>query len=313
MKILVYGAGVMGSYLASELYNAKHQVTVLARGNRFNFLKDNGIVINHIIQKKKTVSKISITNEYKKNDVYDAVIVAMRRNHIDSILTSLTSNNKCPLYIFIGNNSKIEDVYENFVENSTNSPEVLFGFAKACGKIENDIVESVHENITEIAIGDPLSLDIYWQDEVDKIFKDINFKISYREDIDSWLKHHIAMMSPMTTALQWADGDIKKFTGSTKLLDTTIEAVKEGFLVLKDLGYALEPALTVRLSNILPKILLRMYFKKLALDNLLELKMYNHTRVAAEEMNILTDEFKVIKENSKIKTPALDQLYSYRS
>lgn len=86
MKILVYGAWLMGSYLASELYNAKHQVTVLASGNRLNFLKDNGIVINHIIQKKKTVSKISITNEYKKNDVYDAVIVAMRRNHIHSIL-----------------------------------------------------------------------------------------------------------------------------------------------------------------------------------------------------------------------------------
>jgi 2-dehydropantoate 2-reductase len=66
MKILVYGAGVMGSYLAFELYNAKHQVTVLARGNRFNFLKDNGIVINHIIQKKKLFLKFPLLMNIRK-------------------------------------------------------------------------------------------------------------------------------------------------------------------------------------------------------------------------------------------------------
>ena len=45
MRILVYGAGVLGCNLANNLYHAKKDVTLLARGVWAEQLKQNGLHI----------------------------------------------------------------------------------------------------------------------------------------------------------------------------------------------------------------------------------------------------------------------------
>ena len=43
MKVLVYGAGVIGSYLAHVLYAANHDISMLARGTRkAEFMESTG-------------------------------------------------------------------------------------------------------------------------------------------------------------------------------------------------------------------------------------------------------------------------------
>lgn len=43
MKILIYGAGVLGAYVAYELKRVGHEVTILARGRRYEELKEKGV------------------------------------------------------------------------------------------------------------------------------------------------------------------------------------------------------------------------------------------------------------------------------
>lgn len=45
MKILIYGAGVIGSIFAGKLAIAGNDVTVLARGKRFDEIKKSGIIL----------------------------------------------------------------------------------------------------------------------------------------------------------------------------------------------------------------------------------------------------------------------------
>ena len=45
MKILIYGAGVLGSFYAARLHTAGHTVTLLARGQRLADLRAHGIVL----------------------------------------------------------------------------------------------------------------------------------------------------------------------------------------------------------------------------------------------------------------------------
>ena len=47
MKVLVYGAGVLGSYLAHILIRGGNEVTILARGIRFEEIQANGLIIRH--------------------------------------------------------------------------------------------------------------------------------------------------------------------------------------------------------------------------------------------------------------------------
>lgn len=47
MKILVYGAGVLGCNLARNLFHAGKDVTLLARGNWAEEIRKNGLRINN--------------------------------------------------------------------------------------------------------------------------------------------------------------------------------------------------------------------------------------------------------------------------
>jgi 2-dehydropantoate 2-reductase len=50
MKILSYGAGVIGTLYAAKLQEAGHRVTVLARGQRLADIRQYGLVLEEIVR-----------------------------------------------------------------------------------------------------------------------------------------------------------------------------------------------------------------------------------------------------------------------
>ena len=59
MKILVYGAGVLGCNLARNLFHAGKDVTLLARGNWAEEIKQNGLRIKDQFSLRTSVSNIT--------------------------------------------------------------------------------------------------------------------------------------------------------------------------------------------------------------------------------------------------------------
>ncbi len=55
IKVLVYGSGVIGCYLAHVLCAAGNDVTLLARGQWKEQLQQNGLRIRHHLQRKTTL------------------------------------------------------------------------------------------------------------------------------------------------------------------------------------------------------------------------------------------------------------------
>src|SRR5512141_3031770 len=47
MKVLIYGAGVLGSIYAGHLHHAGNDVTILARGERFSILRNQGLILQN--------------------------------------------------------------------------------------------------------------------------------------------------------------------------------------------------------------------------------------------------------------------------
>ena len=60
MKILIYGAGVIGSYLTHVLCAAGNDVTLLARGGWRETLEQSGLTIYHHLQKKVTSDRARV-------------------------------------------------------------------------------------------------------------------------------------------------------------------------------------------------------------------------------------------------------------
>lgn len=103
MKILVYGAGVLGCNLARNFFRSGKDITLLARGEWANKLQKNGLRIKDKFSPRMSVNRIPIIAELKPDDQYDVIFVVLRYTQIDSIIDTLRAN--CTENIvFVGNN-----------------------------------------------------------------------------------------------------------------------------------------------------------------------------------------------------------------
>ena len=83
MRILIYGAGVIGSIFANKLAHSGNSITVFACGKSFEELKNNGIVLANPKTQKVEQITVNVINALLPNDQYDYIIVAMQRTQVD--------------------------------------------------------------------------------------------------------------------------------------------------------------------------------------------------------------------------------------
>ena len=86
MRVLIIGAGVIGSNLAADLFSSGRGVTLLARGEWADTLENNGLVIDPIFSPGKKKYRIPVIRELGKDDIYDAVFVVMRYTQLESMI-----------------------------------------------------------------------------------------------------------------------------------------------------------------------------------------------------------------------------------
>ena len=90
MRILVYGAGVLGCELAHVLMqNKKNVVTLLARGEWKEMIDQKGLVIRHWVQRKTTTERIKTVDTLAPDDYYDLVFVVMQAGQLPDVLPVL--------------------------------------------------------------------------------------------------------------------------------------------------------------------------------------------------------------------------------
>ena len=101
MKILVFGAGVLGCNLARNFFRSKKDVTLLARGKWAEEIKNNGLRIKSQLFPHTSTTRIPVITELKPDDVYDVIFVAIRYTQIDSIIEILRANKSKILYLSV--------------------------------------------------------------------------------------------------------------------------------------------------------------------------------------------------------------------
>lgn len=90
--ILIYGAGVLGSIYGARLQQAGHHVTMLTRGDRHAFLKKNGIILQNFFAGKEEQVHIDTIRTVEPDQLFDLILVPMRKDQIDSALPAIHQN-----------------------------------------------------------------------------------------------------------------------------------------------------------------------------------------------------------------------------
>ena len=300
MRVLIYGAGVQGSFLAHVLMRGNNDVTVLARGKREEELRRRGIVLRHYIQRKTTVDKVKIINELREEDVYDMIFVTMKYTDFPQVLPSLAKN-KSENIILVGNNataSEMETYLEKYSEKRKN---IVFGFQMSGGKREETRTVVLRFDGGEMKVG-ALGKEVSCKKTLEKIFENTKYKITYQKDIDAWLKSHMIMILPMNLAAFLKSFKFKEVARDNQLLKQVVAAMDEGYDVLRDLGYEITPASQAE------------FVKRHKHLNFLFYKLFHYSPLANQvegaftELKGLYDIFNQMKSDSKVLTPNLDLL-----
>lgn len=89
-RILIFGAGVIGSIYAMKFMEAGYDVSLFARSDRFRLLKEKGLQYND----KGTIRSIpvKVIDTLENDDIYDFIFVTVRYNRAESALLALKDN-----------------------------------------------------------------------------------------------------------------------------------------------------------------------------------------------------------------------------
>ncbi len=191
MKILVFGAGVLGCNLARNLFRAGKDVTLLARGKWAEEIEKNGLRIKNILSPRTSVSRIPTVTELKKDDVYDVIFVVVRYTQLASVVDILREN-KTKNIVFVGNNVRASELAESLPQKN-----VLFAFALSVGHRESDRVVSA--DLHKITIGQ-LRLAPSNEKLIGQIFDGTKYKVVYEPNIGDYLLCHAAFVIPAAFA-----------------------------------------------------------------------------------------------------------------
>lgn len=291
MRVLVLGAGVLGSYLAHSLIKAGNDVTMLARGKRYEQLNDKGLVIKHYFQNKTTVDKLNVISELKKDHLYDLVFVVMKYNQFSSVFLTL-ANNISENIIFVGNNANPKRMEAEIQKLSKSKKKIGFGFQTSAGMREDSgRVVSIHGK-GNVIFGN-LNGDLSLQETVKKAFG-IHYKVTIEKDIEAWLLTHYVFILPVNSLLYINDFNTQKISKSKVDLNKMIEATNEGLKVLKAHGVNITPALQGKLISDYKKLYyfaMKIYFK---------LPMNKIVSGSFDEIVALYNDFEKLKSNTNV-------------
>jgi ketopantoate reductase len=311
MKILVYGAGPLGSLFTARLMEAGHDVSLLARGQRLANLREHGLVLVETQTRQETVSRPPLVERLDPGDSYDLVLVIMRKNRALEILPILAANRHTPNILFLMNNA----AGPGELVAALGAERVLMGFPSAAGYLRDHVVYYFSDEKgrkAAIPIGEVDGRITPRLQEVGQVLVSMpGFTVELRTDMDAWLKTHVALLMPSLAPSVRATGrDNVRFAHTRDALVLAVRGIREGFRVLHALGYPVVPD-RIRTLAWIPEPILIWLLRKLFLDPRVWSAMVEHGAAAQDEIKHLADEFMALKRQTSVPTPALDHLFIY--
>lgn len=292
MKILVFGAGVLGCNMARNFFRGGNDVTLLARGKWGEEIKEKGLRIKDLFSPCVSVSRIPVTD--KLTDTYDVIFVVVRYTQIDTIIGDLKENGTKNI-VFVGNNVRAAELAALLPEKN-----VMFAFASSAGHRESDRVVSV--DLKKITIG-TLAGAPSQEKLIKQIFEKTKYKVEYESNMGDWLLCHAAFVIPVAFGCYKSDGNLKKLKKDNAYLNSMIDANIEGYRAIKNAGHEILPDGDKNFESDAYRKNIFRFFKLMCATGLGKICASDHAMNAKEEMGALNRDLKEFFDKTDTEYP----------
>jgi len=283
-RLLIFGAGVIGSIYALRFAQSGLDVTLLARGNRLQALKSDGLRYND----NGTIKHISIKviEKLENDDIYDFIFVPVRYDQAESALYAIKNNQSKTIVTMtntVGYDLWLEIVGDRLLPGFPGAGGDIkdgvlyaqFGSEKHQGTIFGEINGQVTERVKELA----------------RIFETADLHYEIQEDIQAFHISHAA--TAVVIKHFYTNGgvmDIEK-AKSESVLSKIAEELKRNIRLVEQTGIMVIPQETKSMGELPEKDIIAGYRQMLSNEFTIDVLLGNHAVSAKAEIMLLDEAF----------------------
>jgi 2-dehydropantoate 2-reductase len=302
VRILIVGAGVIGSVYAGRLLAAGHAVTLCARSDRLAELEGSGLILEDAQTGQRVCHQAAVVGPTEAAGVRcDIALVAVRRDQM-MITLPLLHTLKADV-VFFGNAAGLVSPLTEAM-----GPRALFGFPAAAGVREGAVVRFVVIRQQKTMLADPGHPRSERVLALSKMFRTSRFPTIIAADANDWLTAHAAFIVPIALALYRVGVQPRLLAADEQLLRMMVRSTRQAFGALAATGNTDIPRNLLWLYVRLPERFAMYYWRHVLSGPRGELWFAAHTRSAPEEMASLAHALRSVIDRAGYRAPALDSL-----
>lgn len=288
MRILIYGAGVIGSLYGALLSAADLDVTLYARGRRLETLRKSGL--RYRTKNGVKQASVNVIDTLAPTDRYDFVFLTVKENQLYTALQELKENIS-PTIVTMVNSLDSYDRWEAICGEGR----ILPAFPGAGGGFDGEVLDAAltPRLIQPTTIG---RIDDR-ANQLAALFRKARIPYTIVEDMHAWQICHLAMVVPIADAYDAAD-DPKNAGKDRFLMRKTARSIRDNLQEVARRGVPITPK-KLNLFRVLPESLVRVALGLTFRSRFGDVFMYRHSVKAPDEMRRLHEQFYSWLEENK--------------
>lgn len=283
-RLLIVGAGVIGSVYALRFAQYGLDVTVLARGQRLDALRRNGLRYHD----NGTIKQLSIKtmDKLEDDDIYDFIFVPVRYDQAESALSAIKNNQSRTIVTLtntIGYDTWLEIVGDR----------LLPGFPGAGGDIKGDVLYAQFGSAKHqgTIFGETNGIRSDRVKELAKIFESVDLHYEIQEDIQAFHVSHAAL-AIVNKHFYTNDGMVDLETARSESTLSKIAAdLKQNLRLVAQAEIPVIPPETKVMEEWSDSDMISWYRQMLSDDFILDVKLGNHAVSQKAEIMLLDQAF----------------------
>jgi 2-dehydropantoate 2-reductase len=300
VKVLVYGAGVIGQIYGGRLARSGHEVTLLARGHTAEFLAARGITLRRGDEYWQVRPPVVGVGDITPDSTFDVVLVTVRLDQVDAVMPDLARVAAARVVFLLNRCTGLERIREQVGADRT-----VFAFPGVGGRRHEDgSISYLHvpQQKTTVERRDGLE-----QPVVD-LLRSAGFPVVLSEHMEGWLKTHAVFVAALGAAILACSGDSAALAADRGRVTDVVAAVGEGFHALARQGVPVTPTPLRLIFTVVPRFVAVAYWQKQLRGPIGTLALAPHARTTREsEFPALTAQVRQLVAGHG-PTPHLDRL-----
>ncbi len=271
MKILIFGAGVIGSTYAWQLSEAGYDVSLFVRKQRMVRYSHSGISINCTDLRGtnkmhfKTVFRPKTIDRLEPSQAFDLIIVCLKNIQLNDAVPNISKFSGNAQVLFLGN---MWNEFE-WIEKHIPASRCLYGFPAMVGggRTENSINCVLFKHSSTLFGATNAKPDKQLKD-IMEVMRNAGMQPKLSQSIKQWIKAHY-VVSAATFGAACKAGSAKEMASSYKLVKQSVFAIREGFRVAKKrqaMAWKVFPYALFYLPSIFITLLLKKSYKEEVLE-----------------------------------------------